>query len=105
MTIDLSSGAHAMMTKKLSKHGNSLALVIDRSILELLDIDEETPLQISTDGRALVIAPAHDTRRRERFERALSDCNEQFGPALKRLAETAVALGGSHLASIADPHP
>ena len=42
------------MTKKLSKHGNSLALVIDRSILDLLDIDEQTPLQISTDGRALV---------------------------------------------------
>ena len=35
-----------MMTKKLSKHGNSLALVIDRSILELLGIDDETPLEI-----------------------------------------------------------
>ena len=41
-----------MLTKKLSKHGNSLALVIDRSILELLEIDEGTTLQISTDGRA-----------------------------------------------------
>ncbi len=57
-----------MMTKKLSKHGNSLALVIDRAILELLDIDEQTPLQISTDGRALVIVPAHDAQRRQRFE-------------------------------------
>ena len=46
-----------MLTKKLSKHGNSLALVIDRSILELLGIDERTPLDISTDGRALVVAP------------------------------------------------
>ena len=39
-----------MITKKLSRHGNSLALVIDRSILELLGIDtrrvalEEEPL-------------------------------------------------------------
>jgi antitoxin component of MazEF toxin-antitoxin module len=75
-----------MMTKKLSKHGNSLALVIDRSILELLDIDEQTPLQIFTNGRALVIVPARDEQRRKRFEQALSDCNEQFGPALERVA-------------------
>ena len=76
-----------MMTKKLSKHGNSLALVIDRSILDLLDIDEQTLLQISTDGRALVVVPAQDEQRRNKFEEALSDCNEQFGPALKRLAK------------------
>ena len=76
-----------MMTKKLSKHGNSLALVIDRSILDLLDINEQTTLQISTDGRALVVVPARDTQRCQRFEQAVSDCNEQFGPALKRLAE------------------
>ncbi len=76
-----------MMTKKLSKHGNSLALIIDRSILELLGIDEQTPLRISTDGKALVIVPAHDEQRRQRFEQALLDCNEQFGPALERLAK------------------
>jgi len=76
-----------MLTKKLSKHGNSLALVIDRSILELLGIDEQTPLEISTDGRALVVTPAHDKRRRKRFQEALGDCNRQYGKALKRLAE------------------
>jgi len=76
-----------MLTKKLSKHGNSLALVIDRSILELLGIDEQTPLDISTDGRALVVTPAHGKRRRKRFQDALIACNEQYGEALKRLAE------------------
>ena len=76
-----------MLTKKLSKHGNSLALVIDRSILELLGIDEGTPLDISTDGRALVVTPAHDQRRRKRFQEAVTACNQQYGQALKRLAE------------------
>jgi antitoxin component of MazEF toxin-antitoxin module len=76
-----------MMTKKLSKHGHSLALVIDRSILELLDIDEGTALEISTDGRALVIVPAHNRRRSKRFQDALAACNRQYGKALKRLAE------------------
>jgi len=76
-----------MMTKRLSKHGNSLALVIDRSILELLGIDERTVLDISTDGRALVIVPARDRRRQKRFQQALTGCNEQYADALKRLAE------------------
>lgn len=75
------------MVKKLSKHGNSLALVIDRSILDLLDIDEETSLEISTDGESLVIAPVRDKKRRARFEQALAASNERYGKALKRLAE------------------
>ena len=38
------------MLKKLTRHGNSLALVIDKGVLELLNIDDQTPLDISTDG-------------------------------------------------------
>jgi antitoxin MazE len=75
------------MIKKLSKHGNSLALVIDRSILDLLQIDEQTSLEISTDGEALVVAPVRDKKRRKRFEEALASTNERFGRALKRLSE------------------
>jgi antitoxin MazE len=75
------------MIKKLSKHGNSLALVIDRSILELLDIDDRTPLDISTDGNSLVVSPSRDTKRRKKFNDALEACNRQYGKVLKRLAE------------------
>ena len=75
------------MVKKLSKHGNSLALVIDRSILDLLGIDENTSLNISTDGEALVVAPIRDKKRQARFKQALDATNKRFGKALKRLAE------------------
>ncbi len=75
------------MIKKLSRHGNSLALVIDRSILELLGIDEATSLEVSTDGESLVVAPVRDKKRRKRFEQALAASNERYGKALKRLAE------------------
>jgi len=75
------------MIKKLSKHGNSLALVIDRPILELLGIDERTSLSISTDGEALVIVPVRDKKRRKRFEEALASTNRRYGKTLKRLAE------------------
>jgi antitoxin component of MazEF toxin-antitoxin module len=75
------------MIKKLSKHGNSLALVIDRSILELLGIDEKTSLELSTDGESLVVAPLRDKKRKKKFEDALASSNERYGKALKRLAE------------------
>jgi hypothetical protein len=39
------------MVKKLTKHGNSLALVIDKPILELLKIDQETPWKSARTGR------------------------------------------------------
>jgi len=75
------------MIKKLTKHGNSLALVIDRSVLDLLKIDRETPLDVSTDGQVLIISPVRDDKRREKFEKALESANRKYGRALERLAE------------------
>ena len=75
------------MIKKLTKHGNSLALVIDRGVLDLLDIDAEPPLSIRTDGRCLIVTPAQDGRRQKKFRTALAKVNRQYGSALKKLAE------------------
>lgn len=75
------------MTKTLTRHGNSLALVIDKPILELLGIGPKTPLSIRTDGRCLVISPSPDPGRRKRFEAALAEGNRRYGRVLKRLAE------------------
>lgn len=75
------------MIKKLSKQGNSLVLVIDQPLLELLGINEDTPLELSTNGQSLVVAPVQDDQRRKRFEQALAATNERYGAALKRLAE------------------
>lgn len=75
------------MVKKLTKHGNSLALVIDKPILELLNIDQETPLEVVTDGKRLTISPAQTSARRKRFDEAQSLAHRRYGRAFKRLAE------------------
>jgi antitoxin MazE len=75
------------MLKKLTKHGNSLALVIDRPILELLNIDPDTPLDVSTDGRRLVVAPAKPSARRKKFEAAQELAHQRYGKAFRKLAE------------------
>ena len=46
------------MVKQLTVIGNSLGLIIDRPILDMLSIDRDTPLEITTDGEALIIRPA-----------------------------------------------
>ena len=75
------------MIKKLTKHGNSLALVLDRSVLDLLKIDADTPLEISTDGQVLIISPKRDEAHHKKFEDALKKTNKKFGHMLKRLAD------------------
>jgi antitoxin component of MazEF toxin-antitoxin module len=79
-------GENAMI-KTLTKHGNSWALVIDKPVLELLNIDPATPLKLSTDGQTLIITPAPDTGAKKKFREALSKTNQRYGKALKRLSQ------------------
>jgi antitoxin MazE len=75
------------MIKKLTKHGNSTALVIERSVLNLLKIDVDTPVEVSTDGKVLIISPVRDKARAAKFKEALEKTNRKYGRALKRLAQ------------------
>ena len=75
------------MIKTLTKHGNSYALVIDKPILDLLRFEPGAPLNVSTDGRMLMISRATDDSRDQRFTKSLSKVNSKHGKALKRLAE------------------
>ncbi len=51
------------MRKKLSAIGNSLGIVIEKPILELLAIDRETELEMRTDGERLIIEPIRGGKR------------------------------------------
>ena len=75
------------MVKRLAKHGNSLALVIDRGVLDLLEIDGDTPLSLTTDGKCLIVTPVRDPEREKRFRAALAEGNRKYGKMLKRLAD------------------
>ena len=75
------------MIKTLTKHGNSLALVIEKPILELLHIDQTTGLNISTDGTSLIISPLKSVDRKQKIQEALKDINQQYGRALANLAK------------------
>ena len=75
------------MIKTLTRHGNSYALIIDRPILDLLNFEPDAPLEVSTDGKSLVIRRAPETSREARVAKSLSKVNAKHGRTLTRLAE------------------
>ncbi len=76
------------VTKKLTKHGNSYALIIERPILELLGISSDTLLSISTpDGASIVVTPVNKEISEKDLDQSIAKANKKYGRALKRLAE------------------
>ena len=75
------------MIKKLTKHGNSYAMVIDKPILELIQATADTPFEIISDGRSLVLTPVLDPEEEKKFDSAVAMVHRRFGNAMKKLAE------------------
>jgi len=75
------------LIKSLKKHGNSLALVVEKPILDLLGADADTLFDVTTDGHALVLTPVTDPSRKEAFRAALDKANNKYAGTLKKLAE------------------
>lgn len=75
------------MIKKLTTHGNSLALIIEKAILDLLNIKQQTPLEITTDGTNIIISPVKNLAREKAFKSALSRVNQRHGKTLRKLAD------------------
>jgi len=76
------------MVKKLTKTGNSLALVLEKPLLDRAGIDANTPLEVSTDGEVIVISPVRGRRRTARLKQIAAVAHRQYGGAFKRLAES-----------------
>jgi len=75
------------MPKTLTKTGNSLALILDRPLLEQTGIDEKTPLEISTDGDVIVITPVRKSKRARKLSQGIDSVNERYAGVFRRLAK------------------
>lgn len=75
------------MIKKLTKTGNSVALVLDRPLLEATGIGADTPVEVSTDGDVIVITPQRDPERAAKLRAGMEDIHRRFAGVFRRLAE------------------
>ena len=67
------------MVKKLIQHGNSVALVIDKPIMEILNITNETTFELSTDGKNLILSPQIESNQEDIMIHSLKKVNKKYG--------------------------
>ena len=75
------------MVKKLTKTGNSFALVLEKPILEKMKIDADTPLEVSTNGEVIVISPVRDRRRVAKLRAIVDRAHRDYSGVFARLAK------------------
>jgi antitoxin MazE len=75
------------MKKSLTRTGNSVALVLDKNLLEAANLDPNDEVEISTNGRVIVISPVRSSRETKKFERGEERMHAKFAGAFRRLAQ------------------
>lgn len=75
------------MRRKLTRTGNSVALVLDKPLLEQLGLDENSEVELSSNGDVLVITPLRSAAREKKFRKAVDKINTRYAGLFRRLAE------------------
>jgi len=77
------------MLRTLKRHGNGYALVVEKNVMELLGLTPDTPLDVRTDGKSLIVTPATvaSPERMALFLQAKERAERKLAPVLKNLAK------------------
>ena len=75
------------MIKKLTRQGNSSALILDKALLELLEIDADTPLKLTVEGKRLIVEPLTEQERAAKFKALLKQDSAKHAELYRRLAK------------------
>ncbi len=75
------------MIKRLTRQGNSVAVVLDRPVLDAAHLDEGQEVEISTDGDVIVITPVRSKARQAKLRAVMGKLHDKYGGAFKRLAQ------------------
>lgn len=82
------------MYKKLTKHGNSLALILDKPILKLLNINSDSMLELTIEDGALIITSKKKKKvslsKKEKMalvEQVANEVMDTYEEAFKKLAK------------------
>lgn len=67
------------MVKRLTRTGNSWALVLDRALLRRLGIGGATPLEVTVDDDTIVLTPLRRAVRAGRGARGVAEARRRYG--------------------------
>ncbi len=75
------------MVKNLTRLGNSSALIFDKTLMELMDIDADTPLKLSVENRRLIVQPLSEAERKAHVRGVSRKLIKQNAELYRRLAK------------------
>ncbi len=75
------------MTKLLQKHGNSVSLVFDKSMLDAMNVTPETPLQVTIHSGIMTIAPVNVGIPQDELEERIARLRPKYKKMLENLAK------------------
>jgi antitoxin MazE len=75
------------MIKKLTRTGNSVALVLDKPLLEAVGLDEDSEVEISTNGQIIVLTPKRDSASEIKFRKSAEKINRKYAGLFRRLSQ------------------
>jgi antitoxin component of MazEF toxin-antitoxin module len=75
------------MIKRLTRQGNSVALVLDKKLLDEVQLEEGAEVEVSTNGDAIIVTPVRSDREQQRFRASFEKIDRRYAGAFKRLAK------------------
>ena len=75
------------MIKRLIKHGNSRAIVVDKALLEAAGITEDTLFQISVNPSGGLVIQSVDGNKKDILEERFEELNKKHSKLMQNLAD------------------
>jgi len=79
------------MLKKLAKYGNSTTLIIDKAILELLNMNESSIVKLKIEGPSLIITPMSEAKGHEKISYTASEATRAADQAIRKKLQKPVS--------------
>jgi antitoxin component of MazEF toxin-antitoxin module len=76
------------MIKKLTRTGNSVALILDKTILDQLGLDENAEVELFTNGQVLIVTPRRGPARERKFREIVDEINKKYAGVFRRLSDS-----------------
>jgi len=76
-----------MMIKRLIKHGNSRAIVVDKALLEASGIAEDALFQVSINPNGGLVIQSIEDNKKDIVQESFEKLNKKYSNLMQRLAD------------------
>jgi antitoxin component of MazEF toxin-antitoxin module len=73
--------------KKLIKHGNSRAIVVDKALLEAAGVTEDALFQVTINPSGGLVIQSLENNKTELFQQKFEELNKKYQHLMQRLAD------------------